>query len=196
MNNTINGDGENCNGSYGIRCDYSSLSLINNTIDGGKGTNEAIALEIRGSNPRIENNIIFTSGGKIRYGINFYNYDNTYPKTVRNNCIFDCPTALYNDYNNRIKINDLNTVITTNEGTQTLGYWGNISEIPMFLNQASGDWHLQTNSPLNVRGGGMIVTGISGISTDKDGVTRTWQFPTGMTNTSALGWSMGAYEMN
>lgn len=87
---------------------------------------------------------------------------------------------------------DLTTPFTTQEGTQTLGFWGNVQGDPSFVDRPSGDLHLQASSPLDVRGGGVNLS--STITTDMESVGRTTSTPTGMTNAGATGWSMGAYE--
>lgn len=57
---------------------------------------------------------------------------------------------------------------------------------------SDNDWRLTADAPLNVRGGGLDLSG--DFTDDMDGAARTTSTPTGMTNDGAAGWSMGAYE--
>ena len=184
--------------SYGIFNDRSSPDITNNTINGGSGSAYSIAILIGSthssppySRPFIRNNIIFTEGSGTRWGIHETD-EVSDPASVRNNTIFDCPDALYRDEDS-VSITAVDQAITTGEGTRTLEFWGNINEgsTGMFVDFSGGDWHLVDTAPLNIRGGGII---ISGITSDKDGIARTATAPTGMTNICAAGWSMGAYE--
>ncbi|MDY6934299.1 MAG: Ig-like domain-containing protein [Spirochaetota bacterium] len=182
QNNTIYGG--NSTNSFGIEnSSLSSPDIQNNTIDGGDGgTSIGINIESLASDhpsPRIENNIIFTSGGSNRRGINEQDADAD-PATLRNNDIFDCPTALYYD-EHTTAVNDLDsTIVSTDEGSGTLGSWSNVSVDPEFADRAGGDLHLTASSPVSVTAGGLDLSGE--FVTDKDGNNRT------------APWSIGAYE--
>ena len=184
--------------SYGIFNDRSSPDITNNTINGGSGSAYSIAIMTGSthssppySQPFIRNNIIFTEGSGTRWGIHETD-EVSDPASVRNNTIFDCPDALYRDEDS-VSITAIGQDVTTGEGAQTLEFWDNINEgsIMMFVDFPDGDWHLTSAAPLDIRGGGVA---ISGFASDKDGSARTTTTPTGMTNPGAAGWSMGAYE--
>jgi hypothetical protein len=196
INNIIHGG--ICPYSYGIFNDHSSPDITNNTINGGSGNSYAIGIETFStggsspySRPLIRNNVIFTEGGNTRWGICEKDKVSD-PASVRNNAIFNCPDALYRDEDS-VSITAVDQDITTGEGTQTLESRGNINDgnTSMFVDFPGGDWHLTGAAPLNIRGGGIPV---SGITSDKDGAARTTSTPTGMTNADAAGWSMGVYE--
>jgi hypothetical protein len=195
MNNIIHG-GITAR-SFGIFNDCSSPDIANNTINGGSGDGYAIGIQVFStyssspSQPLIRNNVIFTDGSGIRWGILEKDVESD-PAMVRNNALFDCPDALYRDEDS-VSITAVDQDITTGDGTQTLEFWGNINEgtTGIFDDFSGGDWHLTDTSPLNIRGGGIT---ISGITSDKDDIARTGSTPTGMTNAGAQGWSMGAYE--
>jgi hypothetical protein len=176
------------------------LTISNNLINGGSGSAYSVGILTftnggTRSQPLIRNNIIFTEGsGTYRYGI--CEKDTTSePESVRNNAIFDCPDALYVDEDSvSITEADFNLqTVSIGDGTQTLDYWGNINEgnTGMFVDFPGEDWHLGDSAPLNIRGGGIT---ISGITSDLKGTPRTSSTPVGMTNAGAAGWSIGAYE--
>ena len=162
--------------SYGILINGSSPKIMNNTINGGSGPNEAYGIFIFvQSSPVIENNIIFTTGGERRVGIFEFSF-NTTPISLRNNDIFDCPTALYRDYESLP--HDLTEADPVNSLEDTTSE-SNISVDPGF---ASGDdRHLGPNAPASVTEGGLDLSD-EGFETDMDGVLR------------SVPWSMGAYE--
>jgi hypothetical protein len=192
-NNVVHG-GFGSSSSYGIAIQWpsssgmSSPTIRNNTINGGGGT-WSISILVYTSAPLISNNILFTSGGTNRIC-----YDEAigggYPTAFTNNLLFNCPTALYFD-NNTTNITNLTTNVTNNT-TATLAAWGNISVDPLFVNMATKDYHLQASSPIDVREGGLDLTGA--IPTDKDGVARTAVLNGSPANIGAAGMSMGAFE--
>jgi hypothetical protein len=170
--------------TYGIIVENSQSSIQNNTIDGGFSEplsgGKSYGIQIFFASPTIENNIIFTSDGNERYGI-FELGSSSFPISLKNNDIYDCPDALYvqNTLTNITNISGVNFLIFAN---------GNISQDPLFMdrdgpdnNKATmddNDWHLTNSSP--VKNVGINLSGI--FTTDRDGITRT------------VPWSIGAYE--
>lgn len=185
-NNTIYGGTANTGvlWSYGIIVENSSATIQNNTIDGGfaepSSGGISYGIQIFFASPTIENNIIFTSDGNKRYGV-YELGSSSFPISLKNNDIFDCPDALYVQITpkNITDISVVNDLIFAN---------GNISQDPLFVdrdgpdnNKATmddNDWHLSITSPTAV--GGQNLSTI--FTTDKDGITRT------------APWSIGAYE--
>jgi hypothetical protein len=178
QNNVILGGGNGANNSYGVNIwDDSMATIYNNTIDGGlANTARCISLKFGGST--ITNNILFTSGtGSSRYGIYELPGD-TEPSELKNNDIFDCPTALYYDYDASPR--DLTDIADVNAMTDiTGGVSGNVSVDPVFV--GSGDFHLSSSSPVSVTEGGLDLS-VEGLTEDKDGNPRTNPY------------SIGAYE--
>jgi hypothetical protein len=186
QNNMIDG-GEVSSFSIGVYSLSSSPSIQNNTIDGGGGS--SVSLGIRNessSSPTIQNNIVFTSGGGV--GRCFVEFDSASdPVVFHNNDLFGCPTALYRDEGTT----DITSLDAVNALTDTT-IGGNVSIDPAFVNMngpdgdinnfADNDWHLSSNSPMEVTQGGLDLSNL--FTTDKDGVTRT------------VPWSMGAYELD
>jgi hypothetical protein len=176
----------------------SSPAILNNTISGGSGKWYAMGILMsENSSPSITNNILFAGGTGTRYCIREAHVSGLHsdPASVRNNAFFGCPGALYRDEDatNATAVNFSSQAVSTGEGDQALSSWGNVNEggAAMFVDFGTGNLHLLNTAPLNVRGGGVVV---SGVTTDKDGIARTTSAPSGMTNTGAAGWSMGAYE--
>jgi hypothetical protein len=194
VNNVISGGAGSY--SHGIFNEKSSSPAItNNTINGGTGKWYSIGILISDNcGPSITNNLIFAAatGTGARWCIDEVQASISNPASIRNNALFDCPNALYRDEGS-VTITATDQPVSTAEGTQTLAYWGNTNEgsAAMFADYANGNLHLLGTAPLNIRGGGIVV---SGIIEDKDGNARTTSAPAGMTNTGAAGWSMGAYE--
>ncbi len=203
-NNTI--DGGTGYRAYGIvTSDGSNPEILNNTINAGSPPQTAIGIYIKNDdNPRIINNLIFTSGGLARYGIyendpgDFPGHANpdSNPGILRNNNIFDCPTALiswFNEHNTSWHaVNDLYTPITTAEdGEGTMADWDNISE------DISGDLDSEFRFAGNLDSTTFDSGGRNGahsnynwhFSIDKDGNSRS-----PLDNSDTTGWSMGAYE--
>lgn len=204
-NMILGGSGNN---SYGIYHNTSSAAYIyNNTINGGSAGITAYGLYIsNGSTPTIRNNVIFTSGATSRYCI--FEADATSdPIHVENNNLFGCITEFYRDEGST-SVTNLTTSVTTS-GSNTLQNFGNVNidntGNQLFVNMNGGDgnittladnnWSLTTSAAIcNVRGGGLI---IAGITLDRAGSTRTTGNPSGActpTNPGQTGWSMGAYE--
>ena len=185
-NNTIDGGNPNDN-SYGIHNDanyYANANptIWNNNIDGGSGISNSYGiLNSEGSGSTglgdIRNNHIFTSGTGDAYCL-FENNNGADFSIVRNNNLFSCSTALYRDESGT-NINDLNTSISTIEGSNNLSAWSNLNE------------NLSSNMSSDLRYTGSL-TAVTfdtigfNFSTyfinDKDGKTRT------------IEWSIGAYE--
>jgi hypothetical protein len=187
-NNTIYGGTANIGvlWTYGIIVENSSATIQSNTIDGGFAEpisgGISYGIQIFDAVPTIENNIIFTSNGNERYGV--FEFGGTAnPISLKNNDIFNCPTALYvqNTTTNITNISGVNALIFAN---------GNISQDPSFVNidgpdnnkatMDDNDWHLSITSPITVTQGGLPLSTI--FTTDRDGNTRT------------VPWSIGAYE--
>lgn len=205
-NNIITG-GNGSGSNYGIHNNSSSPSIWNNTINGG-ASGSVKAISIFSGTPNIRNNILFTSGGTTRNCLDELNGSSD-PSFFENNNLFDCPTALYRD-ENATTVTNMSTSVSTGAGTNTLAFFGNVNinnagnqlftdidgSDNNMLTMSDNDWHLTTNAAIcDVRGGGLT---ISGITTDKDGVTRTIGTIAGCTpaNTGATNWSIGAYESN
>ncbi|MEE8554700.1 MAG: DUF1565 domain-containing protein, partial [bacterium] len=196
-NNVIDG-GTGVTNSYGIYITRSEAKVRNNTIDGGSGGSESNGIVHDGtggiSESVAENNMVFTTGGTSRYCLVEFEATNSDFKSVKNNDLWDCPTAFYRDQGTT-NVQDLDTTsISTGLGTNTLEFFGNISEPPMFV--GGGDFHLTGSSPINTREGGLDQSGLAkgAFSTDKDNVLRTTPPAGAPTNAGAAGWSMGAYE--
>jgi hypothetical protein len=90
--------------AYGIYNESSALVIAGNTISGGGksgiGTNARsifLNYSMSGHETYIEQNILFTEAGSIRYGIHEATGTSD-PQTVRNNLVFDTPDALYRDF--------------------------------------------------------------------------------------------------
>ena len=173
INNTILAE-EAQDISYGILLNASSPRIMNNTINGGSGADEAYGIFHFGAcNPKIENNLIFTTGGTARYGI-FEMALNSSPASLRNNDLFDCPTALYRNF--ETAQHNLTDVANVNA---LPGAAGNVSVDPAFVSDT--DWHLQASSPAEVRQGGLDLS-TEGYAHDQDDQPRT------------APWSIGAFE--
>lgn len=189
-NNTINGGSSSSQTTYGI---YMGAALstnypviVNNTINGGEGFAASIGIEITISTPIIDNNIIFTTGGDLRYCV-YESGSEASPSSFNNNNIYDCPTANYLDTPNPNTFtqicaggnpgdSDCSNVLSTPTGS------GNVSADLAFVNLVGEDWHLTASTPATITQGGFNHSGL--ITTDKDGVART------------VPWSMGAYEFD
>lgn len=206
INNTI--DGGTGYRAYGIlTSDGSDPEIYNNTINGGNPPQTSMGIYIKNDdNPRIVNNIIFTSGGVARFCIyendpgDFPGHPNpdSNPGILRNNNLFDCPTGLLSWFDEGNiswhAVSDLNTPITTAEdGTGTMAEWDNISEDI----SASLDHDLRffgNHEVYSFDTGGRNGAHSQfnwGFSFDKDGNIRSPADDSDM-----IGWSMGAYEYN
>ena len=135
--------------------------------------------------PTIENNIISAlKGASERYCVHETDA-NSDPTALRNNVLFDCPTALYRDEGNTA-ITDIAAVNMLMDTTSS----GNVSTDPMLVDRdgadddpttfVDNDWHLSGASPASVTGGGLDLSALFTI--DADGVAR------------SVPWSIGAYE--
>ena len=185
------------NYTMGIIVDAASPVIQNNTVYASGGSIITFGIRIyAGSHPTIDNNIISTGAGVGRSGIwESAAGTDADPATLRNNCIFNCPDGLYYDTTLSLVCTAVNAGGNFGAGSTWMASptgSGNITDTPLFVNEAGGDYHLQAASPLNTRGGGYNLSGQ--YTKDRDGVTRTTSTPTGMTNVGASGWSIGAYE--
>jgi hypothetical protein len=204
INNTI--DGGTGYRAYGIlTSDGSDPNIYNNTINAGNPPQTAMGIYIKNDdNPRIINNIIFTSGGIARFCIyendpgDFPGHPNpdSNPGILRNNNLFDCPTGLLSWFDEENiswhAVTDLNTPITTAEdGIGTMAEWDNISEdISANLDddlRFIGDLDMYSFDTGGRNGAHSQFNW--GFSTDKDGSPRS---PSD--DSATTGWSMGAYE--
>ena len=171
-NNAIRSGNGSVNG-YGIVCDDVAAIIQNNTVSAASSLN-AIALNVFDSAPTIENNILSTTSGLVRYCIRESN-NSSDPAAVRNNDLFDCPTALYYDEGSSF----LTSIIAVNGLGDTTAS-GNVSVGPAFA--STMDFHLTVTSPALVTEGALDLSG--SFTTDRDSTTRT------------APWSMGAYEQD
>lgn len=184
-----------------------SATLRANTIDGGSPsgrtrTTQANAILISGADkPKMQNNLLFTSGGTTRYCINVQLLIVGYLLTFDNNALFDCPqSALYDTYshcitnhdgdgdNKTCDVVDLNSAYTSS---------ANASDAAVFVSRtgadgvaatlADNDWRLSALTSTTIKTGGLDGGSLSfGFNDDYAGVLRT--------GSSGTGWSMGAHE--
>ena len=193
-NNWINGGlGKE---SVGINLEGSTTTRIwSNTINagtaqGGFGSGAAIAIAIEGGSPNIVNNILFSDGGPVRYGI-FEVTASSDPTRLENNVVFDTPTALYvdEDLSNYNSVSDLNDWTKTTDDIANVAT-GNISEDPFFVDRPGGDWHLSAASPVSVTQGGFDLSGSSHYP------TRGWppEPVDHFDDYRSVPWSIGAHE--
>jgi hypothetical protein len=204
-NNLLFG-GSATNFSTGVRLYGATVNaqVFNNTICGGiNGTASNGIRLLMGATGSIQNNILFTAAVGNAYGIRESSADSD-PTVCRNNNIFDCPNAIYYDFEGAsANITDIADVNNLSDMTSS----GNISvdligvanyfvdvdgEDDDITTMLDNDWRLTDNAPVNVRGGGLDLS--SDFTTDFAGVTRTTSSPSGMTNDDAAGWSIGAHE--
>lgn len=99
INNVILGGNTSGTSSMGIRfVTNGDAHITNNTITGGfAGTQYSEGVMCQSGIPVINNNIIFTFTTSTRIGIDEIG---AAPSDIKNNLIFDAPTALYYDDNN------------------------------------------------------------------------------------------------
>lgn len=188
IRNNVISAGTNANGSsYGVRAD-GTVSILNNTINGGSGGSYSTGISYNSGAVVIENNIIFTSVADYRTCF-METQGVTNPANFDNNNLFDCPTSLYTDYVGvsggncpyNASFNCLTAVTDIhNLGDIGSGASGNVSVDPAFANQAGGNWHLTDSSPASIFFGGLDLS--ASFTDDKDSVSRT------------VPWSIGAYE--
>lgn len=193
-NNAI--DGGSGDSSRAIYNGGSSPSIYNNTINGGIGGSYSYGIYNRNAtSPKIDNNIVFTSGTGSNYCI--YEEDaSDDPATFRNNDLFDCDTALYYDFDDDANYTAIAAMETdlTNEG---ISNGDNISVDPEFVDidgadddintMDDNDWRLTASTDASITTGGLDGTNEGwSFTTDFDGVTRT--------GNGATGWSMGFSE--
>lgn len=199
-NNTIDG-GSGTGQSCGVINDASSSTLINNIINGGKGGVVSIGVYDQGSSSptishntinggrgtssyavydsnsssALKNNILFTTAGTNRYC--FYEANSTSdPAAFNNNDLFDATTALYYDEGTT----SINTLAGINGLPDIASVGANVTADPLFANRGTGDYRLQSSSPVTQAGLDLTAT----IPADKDGVARTVPV------------SIGAYEQD
>jgi hypothetical protein len=168
--------------------------IQNNTINASSATDSFGIHMSAGSGalvaPTIENNIISAlMGASERYCVHETDA-NSDPTALRNNVLFDCPTALYRDEGNTAGNTAITDIAAVNMLMDTTSS-GNISTDPMFVDRdgadddpttfVDNDWHLSGASPASVTGGGLDLS--AQFTSDADGVART------------APWSIGAYEV-
>lgn len=206
MNNAIHG-GTGYRAYAIVTSDGSDPLIYNNTLFAGNPIQTAIGIYIKNDdNPRIINNLIFTGAGRARYCIyendpgSFPGHPNpdSNPGILRNNNLFDCPTALLSWFNEQNTswhaVHDLFTPITSAEdGTGSMADWNNLSEdISDYL-----DTQFQFNAnPQNVL---FDTAALNGSHPDlnwpyQDDIQGTPRSPLG--SAALTGWSMGAFEIN
>jgi len=189
--------------AIGIYLDHSNASIYNNTIAGGQSDWSAGIVLQNGSYPSIENNVIFSMATNTRYCIYESSSNTWYASSIRNNDFAEISgdTVMYRPYTEV----DLDTLV----GMEALAHAsGNWNEDPKLVDLdgadndvatiVDNDWHLKTDSPVEVRQGGADGAVLGwGYSNDLDGALRT-DLDDGPndnpSNDDAGGWSMGAYE--
>ncbi|MFH1873852.1 MAG: Ig-like domain-containing protein [Pseudomonadota bacterium] len=182
--------------SYGIDSENSSVTIRNNTINSGSAeSDEAYGVHIRNEAVSpfvIENNIIFTSVEAAANGYGIFEYHaNSDPTSVRNNNIYNCPTALYFD---RELGEDFNTICTGNFGDpacastlSTPTSSGNISEILTFDANYAFTGNLDAVSFDSAGLDGSLEAPAWVFTDDLEGFARTG-------DGTGTGWSMGGFE--
>jgi len=188
-NNTIDG-GDGATDSYGVYNASCSPTIRSNTIDGGAGDGYGIFND--GSSPAIENNIIFTSSAS-GYGIYEQNASAD-PDSVKNNNLFDCPTALFHDNDTS---SDLIRICSGNVGnadcSTTLSTPSASENISEDLSSCL-DADFQFDPSCNLDDYTFESDGL-------DGAALGWSFNTDKlarerVGDGSTGWSMGAFEYN
>ena len=140
-----------------------AIVLANNTIVSGPASGPSYGVELR-IRATLANNVVFTSAGTTRMCI-VENGPAASPLSFENNLLFDCPTALYAEYdasgacadlsqhNCLTSIDDVNdaTRITTGTGVAA----GNLTAADLdtlaFSGAPSGDYRLTPSTPAAVR---------------------------------------------
>ena len=172
---------------YDLSTSNTDPVVQNNTINASSSNqSRGIWLASNSAKATIENNIVSAAAGSTQICIDEY-YATADPVSVRNNVLFDCPTALYRDEAslNLTNIDDVNNLMDTVAS-------GNLSTDPMFVDRdgadndlttfADNDWHLSGASPASVTEGGLDLS--ADFDVDLDGIAR------------SVPWSIGAYEQN
>jgi len=205
-NNIIHGGRATSSGSYvgettGVFTYDGSAKIYNNTICGGNGDDYTVGVYIwGGSSVSCVNNIIFCEEGAAdSRGLQTLGGS---PGEFKNNNIFDCgtlcmypgtplnDTALYEATLGSGASGNISIDLINNSGSYYFTDWdGSDNNI---ATMSDNNWHLTSGTPVNVLGGGLDLSAT--FTVDYDGVTRTTDTPTGMTNDNATGWSMGAFE--
>ena len=155
----------------------------NNTINASSSNQSRGLWLVSSVMPIIENNIVSAGAGSTQICIDEANTTSD-PAALRNNVLFDCPTALYGDYGSPLtSIDDVNNMMDTVAS-------GNLSTDPMFVDRdgadndlttfADNDWDLSGASPASVTKGGLDLS--ANFDVDVEGNART------------VSWSIGAYE--
>jgi len=174
---------ETLNGTSGADT-FTFLTNNTATINGGNGTG-ATTISLGANGAMIVNNILFNSGAPSGYCVAEYNLGDGEPASLTNNDLFDCGTALYQDwvesggFYTSVNINSIATINAFSYGSQ------NVSADPVLVDDTGdpelGNWDLTAGSPDAVKTGGADLTG-EGFIGDYNGLPR-------------LGaWSIGAYE--
>jgi hypothetical protein len=181
VDNDINGGsgGSYCHGVY---IDDGAATLANNTVDGGSGSGDSYGVLIKyAATATLVNNIINGGSGSSSYGVRNYSSSTA---TLVNNDIWgqDQDYLLYDGSIYITLLADLNACAWIG----CIEASGNISDDPLFVNPAGGDFHLGDSSPC-------IDTGIDPVPTyipsgyvefDFDGDARPY----------GAGWDIGADE--
>lgn len=172
--NAISGD-QATDTSYGVVVNNAAPLIAGNTIDGGSAGGDAFAIFLfSNATPRIEGNIMLTSGGQARHCV-YEQGLNCRPASLIANDLFACPTGLYRAFGDPGLLSSIDAVNALPDSDVR----DNISLDPVFT--SASDWHLQLGSPAAVTQGG---TPVSGAGHDHDGAPRTEP------------WSMGAFEQD
>ena len=219
-NNTIYGGGTvagSTTNSYGINIravlGATQPVIRNNTIHGGYGDNNSIAIRIEDASPAIDNNIILTrpdfgaaDTGTICIQEIFPAGVSSTPTSLRNNALFNCETLYFDNESgcsgsqSCTSIDDVNGFLDVSNGASA-----NIVNDALFADidgidddiytfftirndffALENDWHFSASSPVSVRTGGLngVDQGWS-FTTDKDGVIRP---------VTGSPWTIGAYD--
>ncbi|MFV2055143.1 MAG: Ig-like domain-containing protein [Thiohalomonadales bacterium] len=188
--------------SVGIQNSNIAFARIrNNIIDGGFGSVTAYGISnlLTTVNPHIDNNIISTTGSSTAYCI-FEEGGNVSPKSLRNNNLYNCGTAIYFDAD--AGCGGANTRTCTLSQMQALediaeGVSGNVSTDPLFIDKdghdndittlEDNDWRFSGVSPSIVSAGGLngFDNPVWGYVNDNDGALRP---------ASGNPWGMGAFD--
>ena len=203
-NNTIfGGAASGTENAIGIYLDQAYAGIYNNTIAGGQSDWSAGIFLQNESFPSIENNIIFSLATNTRYCIYESSSNTGHASWIRNNDFAEISgsTVMYRPYTGE----DLHTLVDMEALDYASGNWNEDPTLAdldgvdgIIATIGDNDWHLKTDSPIEVRQGGQDGGPLGwGYTSDMDGASRT-NLTDGPnddpSNDDASGWSMGAYE--